>query len=183
MIWTLVIVVGLLLGLLVWQYNGIVGLRQLTRNAWADVDVYLKRRAELIPNLVTAVKAYAAHESTALEKLSEARSKALAMRDPSGERALTETQVSQGVTRALALAEAYPELKASANFIQLQHELIDTEKLIANARQYYNACVRDFNTKIEAFPGNLVAPMTGARHMEFFEIEQPLERDAPQIGQ
>ncbi|HVL39719.1 MAG TPA: LemA family protein [Fimbriimonadaceae bacterium] len=165
-----------------WQYNAIVSLRQLTRNAWADVDVYLKRRAELIPNLVAAVQAYAQHEQTALEKVMEARAKAIGMREATGERAETESQITSGVSRVLALAESYPELKASANFIQLQRELIDTEKLIAHARQFYNACVRDFNTRIESFPGNLVAGVAGARHMAFFEIENLAERDVPGVG-
>lgn len=181
MLWILVGIVAALLVLMLWQYNGLVYMRQLTQNAWADVDVYLKRRAELIPNLAAAVRAYASHERTVLEALSEARSQAMAVPGPTPARATAEGHIQVGVLRALALAENYPDLKASDNFLNLQQELSQTEKLIANARQYYNACVRDYNTKIEAFPSNLVAGMMKLDREEFFEPDSASERESPDI--
>lgn len=156
-------------------------MRQLTRNAWSDVDVYLKRRAELIPNLVAAVKGYASHEQAVLEGLAEARSRAMQINVPSSDKAAAEGIVGERLVRALALAEAYPDLKASDNFTQLQASLVDTEKQIASARQYFNACVRDLNIKIEAFPSSLIAGAMGVRPMEFFELDTALERDAPRV--
>lgn len=167
---------------LIAQFNGIVRLRQMMKNAWSDVDVYLKRRAELIPNLVTAVKAYADHEQTVLTALAEARARASALTGPTADHAHAESEVAQGLIRVMAVAENYPELKASGNFLDLQKELTDTERLIASARQYYNAVVRDFNTKIESFPSNLVAGMMGAKHAEFFETDSAEERVAPGVG-
>lgn len=168
-------------GLLV-QYNGIVSLRQMVRNAWADVDVYLKRRAELIPNLVTAVGAYASHEKTVLEALATARSQALSAGGAGSNRAQAEQRVGVQLGQTLMLAESYPDLKSSDQFSKLQEELSDTERLIAAARQYYNACVRDYNTKREAFPGNLVAGLLNAKPEPFFEVETITERDAPSVG-
>ena len=162
-------------------YNSIVSMRQLTRNAWADVDVCLKRRAELVPNLVSAVKGYASHEQAVLEGLAEARSLAMQINVPSADKAAAEGIVGEHLVRALALAESYPDLKASENFTQLQGALVDTEKQIASARQYYNACVRDLNIKIEAFPSSVVAGAMGVRPMEFFELDAPGEREAPRV--
>jgi len=184
----LVVLAGLALILGVAAYNGLVGMRQLTRNAWSDVEVFLKRRAELIPNLVATVKAYASHEQETLERLAEARSlaaksRSLAAKSRSvAERSVAEQSVTGSLTRVVALAEAYPELRSQANFLSLQQELKDTEKLLANARQYYNACVRDLNTKIESFPSNLVAGATGFRHEDFFQLDDANERIAPAVG-
>lgn len=164
------------------QFNGIVRLRQMMKNAWSDVDVYLKRRAELIPNLVTAVKAYASHEQAVLTALAEARGRAVALTGPTSDHARAESEVAQGLIRVMAIAENYPDLKASGNFLDLQKELTETERMIASARQYYNAVVRDFNTKIESFPSNLVAGMMGAKHAEFFETDGVEERLAPSVG-
>lgn len=180
-IWVLVVLAGFALVVGVVSYNGLVRMRQLTRNAWSDVEVFLKRRAELIPNLVATVKAYASHEQETLERLAEARSLAAASRSV-GERSLAEQSVSGNLTRVVALAEAYPELRSQANFLSLQQELKDTEKLLANARQYYNACVRDLNTKIESFPTNLVASATGFHFEEFFQLDDANERVAPTVG-
>lgn len=177
----LVVLAGLALILGVAAYNGLVGMRQLTRNAWSDVEVFLKRRAELIPNLVATVKAYASHEQETLERLAEARSLAAKSRSVA-ERSVAEQSVTGSLTRVVALAEAYPELRSQANFLSLQQELKDTEKLLANARQYYNACVRDLNTKIESFPSNLVAGATGFRHEDFFQLDDANERIAPAVG-
>lgn len=171
---------GVVLFGLVVQYNRLVYLRQLVRNAWSDVDVYLRRRADLIPNLTASVKAYAAHENKTFEELAAARARALGLQD-ARRRAAEESRIAAGLSRALMVAEAYPELKASQNFLALQQELIETERLIASARQYYNACVRDYNAKIESFPSNLVAPIAGCRQAEFFEADA-LEQLAPGVS-
>ena len=179
--WIALLAAGVVFVAAIVLYNGIVSMRQLTRNAWSDVDVYLKRRAELIPNLVAAVKGYASHEQAVLEGLAEARSRAMQINVPSSDKAAAEGIVGERLVRALALAEAYPDLKASDNFTQLQASLVDTEKQIASARQYFNACVRDLNIKIEAFPSSLIAGAMGVRPMEFFELDTALERDAPRV--
>jgi LemA protein len=158
---------AIVMGLIV-QYNRLVYLRQLVRNAWSDVDVYLKRRAELIPNLTASVKAYAAHEYRTFEQLAEARTRSNSLMD-AAQRSEAESAITTGLSKAIMIAENYPELKANRNFLALQDELTETEGLIANARQYYNACVRDYNTKIEAFPSNLVAPLARCRYAEFFD--------------
>jgi LemA protein len=181
-VWIAVAALAALLVALIAQYNALVKLRQMLKNAWSDVDVYLKRRAELIPNLVTAVKAYASHEQTVLSALAEARSRAASLSGPTPVHAQAESEVAQSLVRVMAVAENYPDLKASGNFLDLQRELSDTERLIASARQYYNACVRDFNTKIESFPSSIVAGMMGLRHAEFFETESVEERVAPSVG-
>lgn len=177
----LVLLLVVVLGLLVWQYNRLVKMRQLTRNAWSDVDVYLKRRADLIPNLVAAVKGYAGHEQSTLERVLEARSRALASPTPTTARAQAEGSLGSGILQVFALAEGYPELKASETFHSLQDELSETERLIASARQYYNACVRDYNTMLETFPSGFFAALYGFRPMEFFEIETASEREAPSV--
>ena len=181
LIWGLVVVAGLLLILFIAQYNSIVKLRQFLKNSWSDVDVYLKRRAELIPNLVASVKAYASHEQTVLTAVTEARAHATSLKGPTLDKAAAESQLANGLVQVLMVAEKYPDLKASGNFLDLQKELTETERLIASARQYYNACVRDFNTKLEAFPSNIVAGMMGLKHAEFFETESVEERIAPKV--
>lgn len=173
------VVGGVLVGFVV-LYNGLIRIRQLTQNAWADVDVYLKRRAELIPNLVTAVKAYASHEGTLFEALATARSHAMGAGNVV-ERADAETELGSAVHRAMFLAEQYPELRSSDNFLNLQRELSETETKIARARQYYNACVRDMNTKVEAFPSSLVAGLAGVKHGEYFQLDSASEREVPKV--
>lgn len=160
-------------------YNGIVSMRQLTLNAWADVDVYLKRRADLIPNLVTTVKAFASHEQAVLTSVVEARSLAQGIHSPTADKSRLERDLGEKVGRVMILAESYPELTSSQNFLNLQNELRETEKLLANARQYFNACVRDYNTKLEAFPSNLVAGVMGAKPMDFFELQDASEAQVP----
>lgn len=159
------------------MYNKLVSLRNLGKNAWADVDVYLKRRAQLIPNLVAAVKGYSAYEASTLEKVVAARTNAVSA--PIPQRADAEGNLSQGITKIFALAEAYPDLKANESFLDLQKQLAEAEKSIADARQYYNAVVRDFNTAREAFPSNIVAGMMALKPMDFFEVETAAERQAP----
>jgi LemA protein len=162
-------------------YNRLTKLRQMVRNGWSDVDVYLKRRADLIPNLVEAVRGYAHHEEDTFTRTIEARNQALSASSVSG-RAAAEGVVSTGLGRAMILAEGYPDLKASHSFLDLQKQLGETEKLIASARQYYNACVRDFNTMVESFPSSLIAGTRGFKQAEFFEVESSSERASPRIS-
>ncbi len=177
-----VVIAGLLLIWAIVLYNRLIAMRHLMRNAWADVDVYLKRRAELIPNVVASVKGYATHEQSLLESLAEARTQAMAYQGASADRASAESSVGARLFSVLALSESYPVLKSSENFLDLQQQLKDTEKLIASARQYYNACVRDYNTKVEAFPSNLIAGIGGFKHADYFELESALERDVPSVA-
>jgi LemA protein len=179
-IWVILAIVLIVVGGFFLSYNKLVGLRQLTRNAWSDVDIYLKRRAELVPNLVASVKGYAEHEQNTLERTIEARNQALGASNLPA-RADAEQQVTSGVSRVLMLAENYPQLKASENFLELQRSLSETEKLIASARQYYNACVRDYNTTIEAFPSSIAANAFAFKPAEFFEVESASERNVPSI--
>lgn len=181
MLWAVVVVAALLVTVLVVFYNRLVGMRQLVRNAWSDVDVYLKRRSDLIPNLVAGVQGYAAHERNTLEATTEARSAALSAGRDIAERAAAERRLASRIGEVLFLAEQYPELKAQSNFLDLQRSLADTEKLVASARQYYNACVRDYNTMLEAFPSNVVASIGGFKPAEFFEVDDSLERLAPSV--
>lgn len=179
MIWV-ALVLGALVVFAIVLFNRMVALRRLTENAWSDVDVFLRKRADLIPNLVEAVKGAAAYEQRALEGIVEARSRALAAPDIAG-RQEAETALSRGVNSIVATAEAYPELRASDHFLRLQEELTKAERHIADARRYYNACVRDFNTMIESFPQSLVAQTAGFRPKEFFELETIGERAVPAV--
>lgn len=171
----------ILLGGMITLYNRMVAMRRLTENAWSDVDVFLKQRSDLVPSLVTVVKATASHEHRTLEEVSERR--ALAGAAPSlPARAEAEQQLGTGLQRVLVIAESYPTLRADSAFLNLQTQLIEIERHLADARKYYNACVRDYNVMIEAFPGSLVAGTAGLRPKEFFEIETLTEREAPQLG-
>lgn len=154
---------------LVGTYNGLVGLRQRVNNAWAQVDVQLKRRYDLIPNLVNAVKGYAQHERETLESVTQARNLAMAAGSVA-EQARAENMLSGALKSLFAVAEAYPDLKASTNFMQLQAELSDTESKIAFARQFYNDTVQKFNTKIQLFPNNLVAGIMGFTAFDYFSL-------------
>jgi len=174
----LAILIALILVAFGVMYNKLVGLRNLGKNAWADVDVYLKRRAELIPNLVAAVKGYSGYEASTLEKVVAARSSTVSA-SSIPQRANAEGTLSQGITQIFALAEAYPDLKANQSFLDLQRQLAESEQKIADARQYYNAVVRDFNTARETFPSNIVAGMMALKPMDFFEVETAGERQAP----
>lgn len=151
------------------SYNSFVRLVNQAKEAWADIDVQLKRRYDLIPNLVNTVKGYAKHESTAFEKVTEARSKAMGA---SGlqEKAQAENQLSNTLKSLFAIAEAYPDLKANTNFLNLQNELSDTENKIQAARRFYNGTVRDLNISVESFPSNLIANLFHFTKMEYFEL-------------
>lgn len=149
-------------------YNGLIQLKNRVDEAWSDIDVQLKRRYDLIPNLVNTVKGYAAHEKTLLENVTEARSKAMQATTP-GDKLQAENALSGTLKSLFAIAENYPDLKANQNFLELQRELTDTEDKIQASRRFYNGNVRDFNTKIEIFPNNLVAGMLHFVKREFFE--------------
>ncbi len=172
------IILVLLLVFIAWQYNKLVGMRQLGNNAWSDVDVYLKRRSDLIPNLVATVKGYSGYEQSTLERVVQARNTA-ATAPSLPQRAAAEGTLSDGITDIFALAEAYPDLKANQSFLQLQGDLSTTEQKIADVRQYYNAVVRDYNTMIEQFPSGIFATMFGFKPLEFFEVDTAAEREAP----
>jgi len=174
------IIIGLIvvLGLVVINYNLVVRARNMVSEAWSGIDVQLKRRYDLIPNLIESVKAYSSHERDLFENLSEARSKSMTT-EAVGARGTAENQLSGELKTLLAVAEAYPDLKASANFLTLQKELVEIEDNIQYARRYYNATVRDYNTRIQSFPGLLIAKPFGFRDAEFFEIEFATEREAP----
>ena len=173
------IIIGIIVLLVIWliaMYNGFVKARIKIDNSWSDINVFLKKRFDLIPNLVSTVKGYAAHESQTLEKVVQARNAAASA--PSGNvgQVAQTNQVLGGALRnLLAVAESYPELKANQNFLQLQSALQDIEGDLGNARRYYNATVRDYNTGIQQFPGMLIAGMGGFSKREFFELENATE--------
>jgi LemA protein len=166
----ILIVLGVVVVWIIYVYNALVSLRNRTREAWADIEVQLKRRYDLIPNLVNTVKGYAAHESTAFEKVTEARSKAMGASGPTPAHAQAENMLTGALKSVFAIAEAYPELKANTNFLDLQRELSDTENKIQAARRFYNGNVRDLNTKMEVFPSNLIANMFHFTKMDFFDV-------------
>jgi len=158
-----------------------VAFKNRTKEAWADIDVQLKRRYDLIPNLMETVKGYAAHEKQVLENVTAARSAAMDAKTPE-EKIEKENALSQTLKSLFAVAENYPDLKASANFLELQRELSDTENKIQAARRFYNGNVRDFNIAIESFPSNVVAAIFGFKQMKLFEIAAEAEREAPKVN-
>jgi LemA protein len=173
----LVLVVGLLL---VWLYNNLVRLRNRVDNAWAQVEVQLKRRWDLIPNLVETVKGYAAHERETFEAVTAARARAQQATNPA-EAAQAEGILGAALGRLFAVAEAYPELQADENFRQLQGELAETENRVATSRQVYNDTVLTYNNAVQTFPGLVVAGPFGFSIREFFEVEEDAQRDAPVV--
>ncbi|MCS7006520.1 MAG: LemA family protein [Thermoleophilia bacterium] len=176
----LVVVLVLLGLLLVFLYNRLVRLRNRVDNAWAQIEVQLKRRWDLIPNLVETVKGYAAHERETFEAVTEARARAQQAQTP-GEAAQAEGILGAALGRLLAVAEAYPELQADENFRQLQTELAETENRVAVARQVYNDAVLTYNNAIQTFPGLVVAGPFGFTAREFFEVEEEAQREPPQV--
>lgn len=165
------IVLGVIVLWVVYSFNSLVSLRNRTKEAWADIEVQLKRRYDLIPNLVNSVKGYATHESTAFEKVTKARTEAMSAKT-AGEHSKTEAMLGQAITGLFGIAEAYPDLKANQNFLALQNELSDTENKIQAARRFYNTNVRDMNTTIESFPTNILAGMFKFSQMEFFDLPE-----------
>ena len=169
-VWIIIGVV-VIIALFLWMtYNGLVRLKVRVDEAWSDITVQLKRRLDLIPNIVNSVKGYAAHESGVFEKVTEARANALNAQGVK-ETAAAENQFEGALKSLFAVAEAYPDLKANQNFLQLQQELVDTEDKIQAARRFYNAGVRDLNTKIQVFPNNVFATSLGFKPREFFEVD------------
>lgn len=178
MMWLLAIVVVLVLWLIL-AYNGLVTLRNRAQEAWSDIDVQLKRRYDLIPNLVQTVKGYMAHEAGVFEKVTQARSQA--MQATGKAKAGAEDMLSGALKSLFAVAENYPQLKASENFQKLQDELTDTEDKIQAARRFYNGMVRDLNTKVQSFPSNLIANMFHFAPMEFFGDLKDVEKVPVQV--
>ena len=179
---TLILLAVLVVGVaVVYVYNSLVKLNVQSENAWSDIDVQLKRRYDLIPNVVETVKGYASHEKHTLEAVVNARSRAVSVQNAGpAERGEAEGALTSALRGLFALAEAYPQLRAAENFAQLQTTLAEIENAIQNARRYYNAVVRDLNTRIQQFPSNLVAGMFGFRNREFFEVPDA-QKETPQV--
>lgn len=174
-------VIAIIVIALISMYNGLVRLKVQCDNAWSDIDVQLKRRYDLIPNLVETVKGYAAHEKGTLEGVVQARNQAMTAEGPAA-KAQAEGILTSALRQVFALAEAYPQLRAVESFNQLQATLNSIEDSIQNARRYYNAVVRDFNTKIGVFPSNIIAGMFNFKTREFFELSASAEREAPKVS-
>ncbi len=182
---TLLIIFGIILVLIITViviYNKLIRLKNTVKSSWSDIDVQLKKRYDLVPNLVETVKGYASHERTVFEKVTEARSLAMKASSPV-DKAKAENMLMDTLKSLFALAEAYPELKANTNFMQLQSQLKELEDNIEYARRYYNAVVRDFNILIESFPSNIVASAFSFKQEEFFELEAPeIERKPVKVS-
>ena len=182
-IWIVLGIAAALAAYAVLIYNRLVSTRQMTEEAWSGIDVQLKRRSDLIPNLVDTVKGYAAHERGVLEQVTQLRT--AAQNVPSGDvaaRAKAEGALSAALGRLLAVAENYPDLKASVNFLELQRELSTLENEIQMARRYYNGATRNLNTMVESFPSNIVANQFPFQKREYFEIEEPADRELPKVA-
>lgn len=178
-VWVLIAILAIAIIWVIAAYNGLITLRNRTQEAWSDIDVQLKRRYDLIPNLVNTVKGYATHEKEVFEKVTQARANALNAEkagDIAGS-AKAENMLSGALKSLFAVAESYPDLKANQNFLDLQQQLADTEDKIQASRRFYNGNVRDFNTKQEVFPTNIIANMFAFKKAEFFEIGEEKERE------
>jgi LemA protein len=178
LIWIIVIVAIVLIAIVVGIYNGLVKTKVRVDEAWSDITVQLKRRLDLIPNLVNTVKGYATHEKEVFEKVTEARANALNAQGVK-ETAATENQFEGALKSLFAVAEAYPDLKANQNFQQLQSELTDTEDKIMASRRFYNGSARELNIKINTFPSNLIAGMFGFKQRDFYEVEDRAAVEKP----
>ena len=180
----LIVIVVIVVLVLLWavsQYNGLVRLRNLVQEAWRQIDTELQRRHDLIPNLVETVKGYAAHERGVFDEVTAARAAAAQPGAGPAQQAQQENVLTQALGRLFAVAENYPTLRASENFQQLQSELSNTEDRVAAGRRFYNANVRELNTKIESFPSNVIAGMFGFVRAEYFEVDDPQVRQAPSV--
>jgi LemA protein len=178
------IVLGIAVLALLWAigiYNGLVRRRNMVAEAWSGIEAQLKRRADLIPNLVETVKGYAAHERTTFDELARLRSASQGSQDVA-QRAVTEQAITAAIGRVMAVAEAYPQLRASENFQSLQKDLAEVEDQLQLARRYYNGAVRDFNVMIEQFPSNLIASSFTFAKAPFFQIENAADRDVPKVA-
>jgi LemA protein len=179
--WIFLAVVILLVWLTIVTYNRLVSLRQRSEEAWSDVDVQLKRRTDLVPNLVETVKGYAGHERSTLDEVIRARGVALTAATPEA-RGRAEGQLTGALRQLFALVESYPELKANESFQSLQLSLSDIEHTIQDSRRYFNAVVRDLNTAVESFPSNVLASLFGFAQREYFELDRPEEREVPRVS-
>ena len=182
-VWIIIGIVVVLLVPFIMIYNGLVRRRNEVKNAWAQIDVQLKRRYDLIPNLVETAKGYMKHERETLEAVTNARNLAQQLTSAgAGERAKAEGELSSALGRLLAVVENYPDLKANQNFLALQEELTSTENKISFSRQHYNDSVLRYNNQTQMFPSNVVASMTGFKASEFFEVTLAAEREAPKVS-
>jgi LemA protein len=179
----LLLFLGIIVLVAIWlvgMYNSLVGLRNQVKNAWAQIDVQLKRRHDLIPNLVETAKGYMQHERGTLESVTNARSKAMGA-DSVGDKAKAESELSGAINRFMLVVENYPDLKANQNFLALQEELTSTENKIAFSRQAYNDQVLFYNNKIQMFPSNIIAGMFNFQQSDFFELEDKGDRETPKV--
>lgn len=182
-LWVLLGIVAVIVLWLIATFNGLISLKNRTQEAWSDIDVQLKRRYDLIPNLVKTVQGYAKHEKEIFENVTKARAEALGAKGVK-EQQKAENNLSEALKSVFAVAENYPQLRATENFQQLQAELTDTEDKIEASRRFYNGNVRDFNTKTQVFPNNMVAGMLGFKSFDLFEIEESQKaaaKDAPKV--
>jgi LemA protein len=180
--WIILGIVVVVIGWGIMAYNNLVRQRQLSQEGWSGIDVQLKRRTDLIPNLMEAVKGYMSHERETLEAVTQARTAAQAAQNGTPEqRAQAEGVLSGALGRLFAVAEAYPDLKASQNFMQFQGELSNTENEIQLSRRYYNGTARDLNTAVESFPSNVIANFFKFEKVQYFEMENPADRAVPQV--
>ncbi|MGH2960030.1 MAG: LemA family protein [Solirubrobacterales bacterium] len=175
------VIVVLLIIYVIATYNGLISLRNRTEEAFSDIDTQLKRRHDLIPNLVETVKGYASHERQTFDSVTQARTNAVNAQGPQ-QSAAAEGILGQALGRLFAVAEAYPDLKANQNFLQLQNELTDTEDKIQASRRFYNMNVRDLNIKIQQFPSSIIAGFAKIEEHEFFELENPEEKEVPSVA-
>jgi LemA protein len=179
----LIIIIAVAAIIILWiigVFNSLIRLKNRVSEAWSDIDVQLKRRYDLIPNLIEAVKGYMTHEANVFEKVTEARAKAISATG-TAEKAQAENALSGALKTLFAVSENYPQLRASENFSKLQEELSDTENKIQASRRFYNGNARDFNIRQETFPSNIIAALFGFKKAEFFEIEEAGERKAPEV--
>ncbi len=177
----ILVVLGVIVVWMVGIYNGLIGLRVRSEGAWSDIDVQLKRRYDLIPNLVETVKGYAGHEKSVFTQVTEARSKAMQVTDPKSKES-AENALSGTLKSLFAIAENYPQLRANENFLGLQKSLQEIEESLQGARRYYNAVVRDYNTKIAVFPDSLVAGFGGFKPKDFFQLDSKEEAKTPKVS-
>ncbi len=178
--WSLIIACGVVIGYALIAYNSLVRQRNQVKEAWSDIDVQLKRRHNLIPNLVETVKGYVQHERSTLDSVTKARAQAMAAQSPA-EHAQAENMLTSTLRTLFAVSEQYPDLKANTNFLELQRELSDTENKIQASRRFYNTTVRDYNTTIESVPTNIIANLFSFKKEEFFELEGDEERAVPKV--
>ena len=182
LLWIILAVVAAVVVYAIVVFNGLVRTRQMANEAWSGIDVQLKRRSDLVPNVVEIVKGYAAHERTVLEQVTELRGRARALpADDVARRAQAEGALSAALDRLFALAENYPDLKASGNFLDLQKQLSDLENELQMARRYYNGAVRNLNVLVQSFPSNVIAGLFGFGQRAFFELADAAERAVPEV--